>query len=113
MRVGAIIIVVAALVFIAGCQRKRPPVAGSWHEARLGYQDSGREAALAMDPPIIQDNPRLMLARDIRERSAFVGFDQGSTTFFWVRMDDRQTEDVRNDRFERRSVTVRVGTSYR
>jgi hypothetical protein len=112
MRVGAIAIVLA-LVCVSGCQKKRPPLTGPWHEARLAYEDNGREVALAMDPPVTQDNPPLMLVRDLRERSAFVGFDQGSTTFFWIRMDDRQTEDVRNDRLERRSVTVRTGTSYR
>jgi hypothetical protein len=66
-----------------------------------------------MDPPATLDQPRLMLARDTRERSAFVGFEQTTATWSWVRMDDRQTEDGRNDRLERRAVSVRVGTSVR
>lgn len=94
-------------------KKQSPPAyTGRWHEDRLQYVDRG-EAALAMDPPITQDGPRLMLARAPRERSAFVGFEQTTATWSWVRMDDRQTEDGRNDRLERRAVSVRIGTSVR
>ena len=42
-----------------------------------------------------------------------MGFESSTTTFSWVRMDDRQTEDVRNDRLERRAISETVKTSYR
>jgi hypothetical protein len=114
MRAGALAIIVG-LVFVGGCMKReqpKPAYTGRWHEDRLQYRDAG-EAALAMDPPVTLDGPRLALARAPRERSAFLGFEQTTATWSWVRMDDRQTEDGRNDRLERRAVSVRVGTSVR
>lgn len=113
MRAG--ITIIALLALSAGCASRKPAVSSRElrHEAELRYADAGSAGALAFDPPIAQGNPRLNLSRNPRQPSAFVGFDQTVTTFFYVRSDDRQTENHFNDRFERRAVSEQFGTSYR
>ncbi len=115
MRVGVIIL--AVLTMAGGCTRTQkalqPSATADYHRADLRYDESGHEPALAIQPPATLDNPRLNLARAGRERSVFMGFESSETTFSWVRMDDRQTEDVRNDRLERRAVSETVKTTFR
>ena len=79
------------------------------------YDDAIEASALVFDPPIAANEPPLDLARDVRERTAFVGYDQLTTTFFYVRSDDKQRFDNFNtgDRFERRAVSERFGVSFR
>ncbi len=112
MRAG--ITIIALMSLAAGCASK-PRVSSREmrHEAELQYAETGSAGALAFDPPIAQGGPRLNLSRSSRQPSAFVGFDQTVTTFFYVRSDDRQTEDHRNDRFERRAISEQFGSSYR
>jgi hypothetical protein len=69
-------------------------------------------AALVFDPPVIAGQPPLDLSRQERDPQAFVGFDQVRTDFYYVRFDDRQTNDF-TDRFERRAISVRTGISQR
>jgi hypothetical protein len=95
-----------------GCASHRSHVAADRQEANLRYVDAG-SPAMAFDPPIVLGAPRLNLNRDLCQPQAFVGFDQTVTTFFYVRSDDRQTEDHRNDRYERRAISEQFGTSYR
>ena len=113
MRAGVLIL--ALLTLAGGCAHKspQPSARAARHEADLRYTDSDHEPALAIQPPATLDNPRLNLARAGRERSVFMGYESSETTFSWVRMDDRQTEDVRNDRLERRAISETVKTSYR
>ena len=111
MRAG--ITIIALLALTAGCANRHPSMSAQRHEEQLQYSDAGSASPLAFDPPVAQGNPRLNLSRDARQASAFVGFDQITTTFFYVRSDDRQTEDHHNDRFERRAISEQFGTSYR
>jgi len=112
MRAGVTII--ALLALSAGCASHRPESSRlERQEAELRYADASPAGALSFDPPIAQGNPRLNLSRTPRQPSAFVGFDQTVTTFFYVRSDDRQTENHNNDRFERRAISEQFGTSYR
>lgn len=68
--------------------------------------------ALVFAPPLVRGLPEPDLARSAREPAAFIGFDSLSETYFWIRSDDRMTNDG-SDRFIRRSVSERVGVSYR
>jgi hypothetical protein len=79
-------------------------------------------AALAFDPPIRNDGPRLELARAPREAAAVVGYEEGTAEYFSVRWDDRQSSGYgygraggggRQDRYERRAISERVGVLYR
>lgn len=87
-------------------------------------------AALAYAPPValaagVPASP-LDLSRARRDPAAFVGYDTGLTEFYWLRTDDRVRFYLggsgsrsgtgggwSNDRYERRSVTTRVGAIFR
>ena len=69
-------------------------------------------SALVFDPPVTLRDVAPDLSREARERGAFVGFEDQQTTFFYIRIDDRQTGDDR-ERYERRSRIDRVGAIYR
>ena len=73
-------------------------------------------SALVFDPPVAAGEQPLDLARDTRQPSAFVGYDQLDTTFFSVStVDVQQTYNFRgnSDRFFRAAVSQRFGVSYR
>ena len=76
-------------------------------QPRQGHEDSAIvAAALVFDPPVIASEPAPSLDRDGRELSAFVGYDQSVTTFYYLRNNDRQSfDDPINGRFERRAVS--------
>jgi hypothetical protein len=69
-------------------------------------------AALMFDPPMIADELPVELAREGRERSAFVAYEDQTTTFSYLRIDDRQTGDSR-ERYDRRAIIERFGSSTR
>ena len=60
-----------------------------------------------------------MLAREGRERSAFIGFEDQTVSTFYIRIDDRQLSigsgsDGNNfDRYERRAIIEKSGALYR
>jgi len=70
-------------------------------------------AALVFDPPVASGEVALDLWRDRREPSAFVAWDDLSTTWFYLRIDDRFTDNRDMDRYVRRAVIEKVGVSYR
>ncbi len=80
--------------------------------ARAHSYEEKPSAALAFVPPIAAYAPALDLSRDGRAPEAFVGFDTLSTSFFYDRTDDRQTND-NSGHYLRRTVIERVGVSYR
>jgi hypothetical protein len=69
-------------------------------------------AALAFDPPLTLSEPRLDLSRSTRGNAAFAGFEDTTTTYFYVRTDDRQTTDS-TDRFTRDGYSAKVGALRR
>jgi hypothetical protein len=75
------------------------------------YQDRAA-TALALTPPAARAAEDIDLPRAERQPAIFVGFDALTETFFYVRTDDRFTNDG-SDRFIRRSISERVGVSYR
>ena len=110
--------VILLLSLVVGCAAKpqaeraaRQPVTGS--EPQL--EQVVVASALVFDPPIAMNEQPLDLARDPRQASAVVGFDQLTTTYFYLQTDDKQRFDNFNtgDRFERRAVSQRFGVSFR
>src|SRR4051812_4826853 len=108
--------VVVAGMLLGGCAAK-PQAATISH---TGVQapvvdrnyDDAAVAALVFDPPIAQNEIPLELARESRQAGAFVGYEQLTTTFFYLRTDDRWRGDG-TDHYERRALSERVGMSFR
>jgi hypothetical protein len=114
---SAILGTVVALAGLAGgCAAKtqaagRANAAISTSTSESAYEDAS-VAALVFDPPIAQNEPGLELSRESRQPGAFVGYEQLTTTFFYLRTDDRWRTDGL-DRYERRAISERVGMSFR
>jgi hypothetical protein len=99
-----------------GCASNRvPPVATAAPAPAAARYDDAVAAALVYDPPVVVNSPRIDVSREGRAPSAYAGFEEITTTFYYLRIDDRQltTGGVNNDRFERQAITQRVGVSYR
>lgn len=76
--------------------------------------ERAKAGSLVFDPPVTQGQLPLRLAREDRNPDAFVGYDSVYTTYFYLRTDDRQHGgDFRNDRFDRRAISTKVGATYR
>jgi hypothetical protein len=104
MRMGACILLIA---LASGCASQKPAPAPA-----VRFYESRSAGSLVFDPPVTSGLEPLELARQDRNPEAFAGFDDTTATFFWVRTDDRFTDD-RSGRFERRAVLTKVGVSYR
>lgn len=75
-------------------------------------------SALVFRPPLAPDDLDAALARAGRDPSAFVGYDELITEYYYVRTDDRQASGFgpfgfNGDRHERRAVSEKVGVRYR
>jgi hypothetical protein len=110
---------IAAGSLLLGCAAKpqaakpaNAPVESAPVESAQGNCQGASVAALVFDPPILQNQPPLELSRESRQAGAFVGYEQLTTTFFYLRTDDRFRTDG-TDRFERRAISERVGMSFR
>ena len=116
-----VILAVSALLLIGGCASQpqpstQPSVADQGPPASAIAQDSSDEAvaaALVFDPALIIGEPPVMLAREDRQPGAFVGYQEQTVTSFYIRIDDRQTGNRHNDRYERRAIIEQVGATYR
>ena len=69
-------------------------------------------SALIFDPPVAAGFPPLELSRAEREPAAFVAYDEVFSTYFYVRMDDRQ-KIAADGRSERRVISETFGISRR
>jgi len=96
------------LALLAGCTNKSMPQ--TLHSPHR-YDDSAA-ASLAFSPPIAQNEPAIVLPRDQRQPSVFIGFDEVSASYFYIRTDDRMTNDG-TDHYVRRSIIEKIGVSYR
>ena len=100
---------------IAGCvsQQRHVNVATPAPEP-AAFDDAAATtaSALVFDPPVAAGLPPLDLARAGREPSAFVAYEDVQTTYFYLRLDDRQkiTDDGRS---ERRVISETFGISRR
>lgn len=97
------------LLALVGCAARRgdAPVAQS-----PAQDDSAAAMALAFDPPSTIGQIAPELSREPREPGAFVAYDEGFTSFTYIRYDDRQVAR-RGGRFERQAIIERFGTSRR
>jgi hypothetical protein len=111
MRWGASILLA---ITTAGCASKQTQPTSA--AAAPHIYDDAVAAALVYDPPVVADSPRLEISREGRAPTAYAGFEDITTTFYYLRVDDRQQSygsGWHNDRFERQAITERVGVSYR
>jgi len=82
--------------------------------------------ALAFDPPVLAGVPRLDLSRDDRQASAFAGFADSTTTYYFLRSDNWYSDFSGGfggrgngggisspDNYQRRAVSETYGVSYR
>jgi hypothetical protein len=107
-----------AALTVAGCASQTTPVA-PMQQAGGNYSPTNA-SALAFDPPVLAGTPRLDLSRDGREPTAFEGFDEGSTTYYYLRTDDWYSDFSRGlggkggspDNYQRRAVSETYGISY-
>ena len=108
--------VMLCAVTIAGCAA-HPRRAGSpaSSHASTAFDDAAAAvtaSALVFDPPVAAGFPPLELARADREPAAFVAYEDVQTTYFYLRLDDRQK--ITNDgRSERRVISETFGISRR
>jgi hypothetical protein len=106
-------------------QAAAPATLAAYHEPASPRRPA---AALVFAPPVAYDAPELDLSRDDRRPSAFMGYPEGVTEFFYVRWDDRQAGGDSggcwgsssvwggggsHDRYERRAISEKVGVLNR
>jgi|SRR6266566_8273692 len=103
-----ITLLILPLALLGGCTNKNMPQA--LHTPHR-YDDSA-SASLAFSPPIAQNEPAIVLPRDQRQPGVFIGFDEVSASYFYIRTDDRMTNDG-TDHYVRRSIIEKIGVSYR
>src|SRR5215211_2137024 len=109
------LVISALLITASGCASTKQSCCGEQQAARLDTPELDRAvtaSALVFDPPMYADDLGPELAREGRERGAFVAYEDQTTTFSYIRIDDRQTGDNR-ERYERRAVIERFGSSTR
>lgn len=107
------------MLLAGGCASSRQPSCATRSEPIVSDQlDRAVSAsALLFDAPMYGDDLPPELARDGREPTAFVAYEDQTTTFSYVHIDDQQLStggrgDLR-DRYERRAIIDRFGTSTR
>jgi hypothetical protein len=125
MRWGAYILL--GFMTVSGCASKPPQsvviVNSSATVEPARIYDDAVAAALVYDPPVVANSPRIEISREGRAPEAFAGYEELTTTYYYLRVDDRQLnyggggasggQHINNDRFERQAITERVGVSYR
>ena len=110
MRWGAYVLL--GLMGIGCASKQTQPVATA---PPAPIYDQAVAAALVFDPPVVLNSPRIDVSREGRAQTAYAGYEELTTTFYYLRIDDHQQNfgGLRNDRFERQAITQRVGVSYR
>ena len=76
-----------------------------------GYSEAPA-SALVFEPPIAVGLPHPELARAPRQQSAFLGFDEGSTEYYFSATDDLQTNDF-GDFYTHQSLSFKTGIRSR
>jgi hypothetical protein len=95
-------------VLLTGCAAAPRPVASAPPPPPQYIEASA--SALAFDPPLAIGVPHPELARGPREPSAFLGYDQGWTEFYYSETDDLQMSS--DGLFSRQSISARTGVRY-
>jgi hypothetical protein len=98
-RLAAIAFLLSALGVISGCTTAPPESAPplttvvEWTPAYGSPVYEGQAvtaSALVFTPPVAANEPLASIDRSSRERSAFLGYDEGSTEVYRITVDDRQ-----------------------
>jgi hypothetical protein len=108
MRYVTILVLLAG---IGGCAGSRPNPNPTTALASARYIDSP-SAALVFTPPAALYGPPVLLPREERYPSAFVGFEETTTTFSYIRSNDRQGQNG-GDCLFREAISEKIGVSYR
>ncbi len=106
------------LVGVAGCTANRAPVETVETVDRPVRYAPSASAALVLPVPTTIGQELPDLSRDARRADAFVAYDQPTITRFYLRIDDRQSQESYGrfgnfDRHTRRAVTTRYGVVVR
>ena len=102
------LLLILSLALLSGCAGKNMPQA---LRAPHSY-DENTASSLAFSPPIAQNEPPVLLPRDQRQPGVFIGFEEVSASYFYIRTDDRMTNDG-TDHYVRRAIIEKIGVSYR
>jgi hypothetical protein len=110
-------LITVAVLALGGCAAQ-PPAAVAPRQRPLGVYTQASAAALVMDPPVLAGNPRLDLSRDDRGPAAFAGFEDSSTTFYYLGVDDWYSDfnsgrDGQREDFERHAVSETYGVIHK
>jgi hypothetical protein len=92
---------------LAGCASKP---ATTTYQTQSNLETSS--SALVFDPPIAMNEPAIDLTRSTHGEAAYAGYEDTTTTFFYIHTDDRQTTDS-TDRFVREGYSEKVGATRR
>src|SRR5437867_623451 len=100
-------LLIFTLLMVGGCAARSGPQQQSQFPTRIeAYDNATVASALVFDPPVISNQPAPDLSRDDRGIAAFAGYDEGITTFFYLRINDRQLlDDHDRGQYERRAVS--------
>jgi hypothetical protein len=115
MRLGLLILFTCLAA--PGCASKSGPQAlanAPLAQASDDY-DHAIAASLVFEPPIVASQPKFEFSRAGRAPEAYAGFEEIISTYYYLRVDDRQLDynGQSHDRFERRAITTRVGVVHR
>ena len=105
------LIILAAVLLSGGCAARRA-TAPAAAQPPAAPEDDAVAAALVFQAPITLGQPPLNLDRDARAASAFLGYEELQTHFYYLRTIDRQLDGER-EQYDRTAVSEKVGISYR
>ena len=111
MRRGACILL--SLLCFTGCAARHAP--SPPEVAQLANDQAATTASLVFEPPLVASEPPVVIPRAGRAPAAYAGFEEIISTYYYLRVDDRQLDynGHSHDRFERRAITTRVGVTHR
>jgi hypothetical protein len=117
MRWGAFIFLGSILSLGCASTQSARPEAPSPVAQRVD-DDGAVVASLLLEPPLVASEPKIEISRQGRAPQAYAGFEEIISTYYYLRVDDRQLNYSNSggrshDRFEREAITTRVGVSYR
>jgi hypothetical protein len=118
-----------SVLLLAGCASHSSPVSQQHQTLPDGERvarvySAETASALAFDPPVLAGTPRLDLSREDRGPSAFVGFEDSSTTYYTLSTDDWYSDNSNGgvagnglqngirDTYQRRAVTQTFGITH-
>jgi len=104
---GRYAVLLLALALCGGCASRQ----GSATACRPVYLDAPAPA-IVFETPYAINHPPVFLPREPRQPAAFVGFEELTATFFYIRTDDQQW-DPWHGGLHRQAISERVGVSYR